>query len=330
MTFDALGNLFEADDGSNNIYKFKPDGTRTTFASGLNDPGLVAFDSAGNLFVSDQFSGSIFKFTPGGTKSTFASGLARPIGLAFDSSGNRFEADRDSGTIFKFTGGVKSTFASGLNMPEDVAVQPIFGQLLNISTRMEVLTGSSVLIAGFIITGSSNNTVLVRALGPTLSQFGLTGVLADPTLELHDSTGALITSNDNWRDTQQAAISPTGLAPPNNLESAILHTLAPGKYTAVVRGKNNTTGLGLVDAYDIDKSPLTKLTNISTRGFVDTGQNVMIGGLISGNGITQVIVRALGPTLLRFGVTNVLADPMLELHDGNGTLIASNDNWADT
>ena len=370
MAFDVLGNLFEADAGSGNIYKFKPDGTRTTFAAGLNGPAIVAFDSAGNLFVSDQFSGSIFKFTPAGTKSTFASGLARPIGLAFDSSGNLFEADRDSGTIFKFTsggmkttfatglnkpiglafdslgnlyeadrnsgtifkftGGVKSTFASGLNMPEDVAVQPIFGQLLNISTRMEVLTGSSVLIAGFIITGSSNKTVLLRALGPTLSQFGLTGVLADPTLELHDGSGALITSNDNWKDTRQAAISATGLAPPNNLESAILHTLAPGNYTAVVRGKNNTTGLGLVDAYDIDKSAATTLTNISTRGFVDTGQNVMIGGLISGNGITEVIVRALGPTLSQFGVTNVLADPTLELHDGNGTLLASNDNWADT
>ena len=204
------------------------------------------------------------------------------------------------------------------------------GQLLNISTRMKVLTGNSVLIGGFIVTGSTNKEVLVRGLGPTLSQFGINGVLADPTLELHNGAGGLIASNDNWKDTQQAAIMATGLAPPNNLESAILQTLAPGKYTAILRGKNNTTGVGLVDVYDIDKAFDTTLSNISTRGFVDVGQNVMIGGFISGNGIVRVIVRALGPTLSQFGVTNVLADPMLELHDANGALIASNDNWKDT
>src|SRR5205823_9044957 len=135
------------------------------------------------------------------------------------------------------------------------------------------------------------------------------GVLADPTLELRDGTGALVTSNDNWKDTQQSAINATGLAPPNNLESAILHTFTPGNYTGIVRGKNNTTGIGLIEAYDVDQSPATTLTNISTRGFVDVGQNAMIGGFISGNGIVRVIVRALGPTLTKFGVPNVLADP---------------------
>ena len=204
------------------------------------------------------------------------------------------------------------------------------GQLLNISTRMKVLTGNSVLIGGFIVGGSGSKEVLLRALGPTLTQFGVTGVLADPTLELHDGTGALITSNDNWRDTQQAAINATGLAPPNDLESAILRTFNPGNYTAIVRGKNNTTGVALVEAYDIDMAPGTTLTNTSTRGFVGVGQNVMIGGFISGNGVTRVIIRALGPTLAQFGVPNVLANPTLELHDGNGTLLASNDNWADT
>jgi hypothetical protein len=206
------------------------------------------------------------------------------------------------------------------------------GQLLNISTRLKVLTGNSVLIGGFIITGSSNKEVLVRGLGPTLSQppFNVPGALADPTLELHNGAGVLIASNDNWKDSQQVAIMATGLAPPNNLESAILQTLAPGKYTAILRGKNNTTGVGLVEVYDIDKAFDTTLSNISTRGFVDTNQNVMIGGFISGNGIVKVIVRALGPTLLQFGVPNVLADPTLELHDANGALIASNDNWKDT
>jgi hypothetical protein len=204
------------------------------------------------------------------------------------------------------------------------------GQLLNISTRLKVLTGNSVLIGGFIVGGSGNKTVLMRALGPTLHNFGITGFLADPTLELHAGNGTLIMSNDNWKDTQQAAIAATGLAPPNDLESAILHTFTAGNYTGIVRGKNNSTGVALFEVYDIDKAFDTTLTNISTRGFVDLGQNLMIGGFISGNGIVRVIVRALGPTLTQFGVTNVLADPTLELHDANGAMIASNDNWKDT
>ncbi|PYK68225.1 MAG: hypothetical protein DME45_08575 [Verrucomicrobia bacterium] len=204
------------------------------------------------------------------------------------------------------------------------------GQLLNVSTRMEVLTGGSVLIGGFIIGGTGNKDVLLRALGPTLQSFGITGFLADPTLELRDVAGALIMSNDNWKDTQQAAISATGKAPPNDLEPAILHTFAPGNYTGIVRGKNNTTGIGLIEAYDLDQSPATTLTNISTRGFVDVGQNAMIGGFISGNGIVRVIVRALGPTLTQFGVPNVLADPILDVRDAQGNSLATNDNWADT
>ena len=205
------------------------------------------------------------------------------------------------------------------------------GQLLNLSTRMRVLTGNSVLIGGFIITGTGNIDVLLRALGPTLSQFGVVDPLQDPTIELHAGNGALLATNDNWKDTQQNAINATGLAPPNDKESAILSTgLAPGNYTAIVRGKNNTTGIGLVEAYDLSQAPATTLHNISTRGFVDTDQNVMIGGFISGNGVVKVIVRGLGPTLSQFGVTNVLADPTLEVRDGQGTLLASNDNWQDT
>jgi hypothetical protein len=203
------------------------------------------------------------------------------------------------------------------------------GQLLNASTRMQVQTGNNVLIAGFIVSGSGNTNVLSRALGPTLSQFGVTGVLANPTLDLVNGN-TLIDSNDNWKDMHQAEIAATGLAPPNDLEAAILHNFTAGSYTAVVRGKNNTTGVSLVEVYDIDKKVDTTLTNISTRGFVSTGQNVMIGGIISGNGIVRIIVRALGPTLSQFGVPMVLADPILELRDVNGTLIMSNDNWKDS
>ena len=204
------------------------------------------------------------------------------------------------------------------------------GQLLNISTRLGVQTGNNVLIGGFIIGGTGNKQLLLRALGPTLTQFGVGGALADPTLELRDGAGALIATNDNWKDTQQAAITATGLAPPDDKESAILHTFAPGNNTAIVRGKNNTTGVGLVEAYDLDQAVSPSLTNISTRGFVDTGNNVMIGGFISGNGLVKVLVRALGPTLSQFGVPDVLADPTLELREVNGTLVASNDNWQDT
>jgi hypothetical protein len=204
------------------------------------------------------------------------------------------------------------------------------GQLLNVSTRMEVLTGGSVLIGGFIIGGSGSKDVLLRALGPTLANFGVTGFVADPTLDLFDGSGNPLKSNDNWKSSQEADIMNTGKAPPNDLEPAIRQSLAPGSYTAIVRGKNNTTGIGLVEAYDLDNLATITLTNISTRGFVDINQNVMIGGFISGDGIVRVIVRALGPTLAQFGVPNVLADPVLDVRDAQGNSLATNDNWKDT
>jgi hypothetical protein len=206
------------------------------------------------------------------------------------------------------------------------------GQLLNISTRMRVLTGDNVLIGGFIITGTDDKHVIVRGIGPSLTSQGVPGALQDPTLELHDSTGALLAFNDNWKDTQQVDIEATGIPPTNDLESAIVATLpANGSgYTAILRGKNDTTGVGLVEAYDLNRMVNSKLANISTRGFVDTGDNVMIGGFIAGNGLTKVIVRAIGPSLTSQGVPGALQDPTLELHDGSGATIASNDNWKDT
>ena len=226
----------------------------------------------------------------------------------------------------------ESIFASGLSGPAGLAFQPATlppappAQLLNISARLKVLTGDNVLIGGFIISGSENKQVLLRALGSTLGQFGVSGVLADPTLELHDGTGAVIASNDNWKDTQQAEIAATGKAPPTDFESAILRTLAPGSYTVVVRDKNAATGVALVEAYDLSPGANASLSNSSARGFVGINDDVMIGGFITGEGNCRVIVRALGPTLAQFGVPNVLADPMLELYDPNGTLVASNDN----
>ncbi len=189
------------------------------------------------------------------------------------------------------------------------------------------------MIGGFIVTGSDPKKVIIRGIGPSLADFGLQGALADPTLELHDGTGSLIFSNDNWKDTQKQEILDTTIPPANDLESAIVATLAPGAYTAIVRGKDNGTGVAVVEAYDLSQAAGSKLANISTRGFVDTDNNVMIGGLIVGPAGTTgstLLVRALGPSLSNFGIQNPLADPMLELHNGNGTAIASNDNWRDT
>jgi hypothetical protein len=208
-------------------------------------------------------------------------------------------------------------------------------QPLNISTRGDVGIDDNVMIGGFIVTGTDPIQVVLRAIGLSISD--VTGLLADPFLELHDSTGALIATNDNWMDLSsddQTVLTDNNLAPTNPNESALVMTLDPGAYTAIVRGVNNTTGVALVEAYDVDNvsgvTPDSKLANISTRGNVETDQNVLIGGFIvggPGTGFSSIIVRGLGPSLASAGLTNVLADPTIELHNENGDLIAADDNW---
>ena len=212
--------------------------------------------------------------------------------------------------------------------------------LSNISTRALVQTGDNVMIGGFIVQGTQSKRVIIRALGPELTPFGVTDPLADPTLELHDVTGALIASNDNWIRTiiggiitsdQVADIRDSGYAPADPRESAIIADLPPGNYTAIVRGVNATTGVALVEADDLTIGINSILENISTRASVQTGDNVMIGGfIVGGTQSKRVIVRAIGPSLTQYGVPNALADPTLELHDSTGALIASNDNWVTT
>jgi len=220
---------------------------------------------------------------------------------------------------------------TGANGGNEVVTQaPATGTFGNTSTRASVQTGSGATIAGFIVTGTDSKTVVLRGLGPSLMQFGVTGFLADPTLQLFDSSGHPFWFNDNWKDTQQAQIQATGLAPPNDLESAILQVLQPGHYTAVLSGKNGTTGVGLVEVYDISPGVSAELTNVSTRGFVGTDSDVMIGGCIVRGGASPVLVRALGPSLAPFGVVDVLTDPAIELREPNGTLVAANDNWRQT
>jgi plastocyanin len=270
---------------------------------------------------------SVTSGVPGAASGLFDSGIK--------SSGSTFSHTfTDPGTFPYFclphgaccgmTGSV--TVAAATPTPSPNAAQP-----LNISTRLEVRTGDQVLIGGFIITGASPKRVILRAIGPSLSAAGITNPLADPFLELHGADGALITTNDNWKDPAQADIQATGFAPSNDLESALVRTLDPGSYTVVLSGKNGTTGVALVEAYDLDAAADSQLANISTRGFVETGANVMIGGFILGGaeGNANVLIRAIGPSLAPLGVSGALADPTLELHDENGAVIRSDDNWKD-
>ena len=214
--------------------------------------------------------------------------------------------------------------------------------ITNVSTRAFVQTGNNVMIGGFIIEGAGPKTVILRAIGPELvaPPFNIPNALGDPTLELHNGSGALIARNDNWQTTviggiitasQVSAIQNSGHAPTQPTESAIIATLQPGNYTAILRGKNNTVGVALVEVYDLSSGAASVLGNISTRGFVQTGNSVMIGGfIVQGTGSKRVIIRAIGPELTQYGITNALANPTLELHNGSGALIARNDNWQTT
>jgi hypothetical protein len=216
----------------------------------------------------------------------------------------------------------------------------VSAQLGNISTRAFVQTGDNVMIGGFIVQGTAPKRVIIRAIGPELIQYGVPNPMADPTLELHDGTGALIASNDNWMTTiiggiitasQVGDIQSSGHAPGDPRESAIIADLPPGNYTAIVRGVNNATGVALAEVYNLSSSSDSILRNISTRSFVQTGGNVMIGGfIVQGSTPRRVIIRAIGPELSQYGVSDPMADPTLELHDGTGALIASNDDWQHT
>lgn len=207
------------------------------------------------------------------------------------------------------------------------------GSAANISTRLPVGTGDNLLITGFIITGPGGSTkkLMVRGTGPSTN---LPGALANPTLELRDNSGALIGSNDNWGTTviggiitsdQVAEIQGSGLAPTNAAETALIGTVAPGSYTAQVRGANNTTGIGVAEAFDLSLGSGAKVANVSTRGQVGAGDNLMIAGFIIVNNPLQVVVRGIGPSLTNFGIPNALGDPTLELRDGNGALVLAND-----
>jgi hypothetical protein len=213
-------------------------------------------------------------------------------------------------------------------------IQSIIGPgLVNISARAQVGNGDQVCIAGLIIQGSATKTkrILVRGMGPSL-QVGsppFAGRLMDPMIELHNSAGATILINDDWRSSQQAEILSTGFAPSNNKEAALIAVLSPGSYTVILRGVGGTTGIGLIEIYDLDGSLDPDLGNLSARADVETGDGILIGGLIVRSTSKPVLLRALGPELTNNGIVDVLEDPTMELRDSNGVLLVSNDNWRD-
>jgi uncharacterized delta-60 repeat protein len=279
----------------------------TVTANGDRDFAFARYDSDGTLDASFGVDGLLTTAISTG-----------------DDSANGLALQPDGRLVVAGSGGVNPNFAVARYETGLVATKA-----LNLSTRADVGIGDNVLIGGFIITGGDPEKVLLRAIGPSLS-LGGTAVLADPVLELHKSDGTIVT-NDNWKDTQQAAIIATGIPPKDDLESAIVATLDPGAYTAIVHGKNSGSGVGLVELYDLGGVSGTQLANVSSRSFVQTGDDVMIGGfIIGGVDNATVVVRGLGPSLSDMNVTNALADPTLQIVDANGAEIAFNDNWKDS
>jgi hypothetical protein len=298
------------------IYYYGHGSTDTTgcaiVGGAFYNPQVAQFPSSyvGKYFFSDLCGGWIRVFDPGsGTANGFATGISSPVDLDVGPDGALYYlAQGSSGQVFRIA---------------------IPAEALNISGRARVEAGERVAISGFIVAGPTVKRVGVRALGPSLASFGVSGPLLDPAIELRRGDGSLIMANDNWKDAQQAEITGAGIAPPNDKEAALIASLSAGNYTAIVTGKNGATGVGLAEVYDLDPAADSRLANISTRAFVGTGSDVLIGGFITGNkiGATRIGVRALGPSLQQFGITNPLADPKLQLFDANGTLLASNDDW---
>ena len=188
------------------------------------------------------------------------------------------------------------------------------------------------MIGGFIITGSDSKRIIIRGVGPSLTAVGVPNVISDPILRLFGPSGSPLAVNDNWQDTQQTEIEQTGIPPQDLREAAIVATLSPGTYTATLADTNGANGVGLVEIYDLNSADNSRLGNISTRGFVQTADNVMIGGFaLGGSSINsaKVVVRAIGPSLTQVGISNPLSNPTLQLFDNNGQSVAFNDNWQD-
>jgi plastocyanin len=327
--------------------------TATTFNVTVGPNGNLVFDPASvTIQVGDQVkwtwdSGghSTTSGSPGMPNGTWDSGIhnaGATFTRTFNSTGTFSYYCTPHGGCCGMVGTVMVVNASPTPNPTPTpsATPPTTSILANISTRSFVQTADNVMIGGFIVQGAQPKRVIIRAIGPELTQFGVPNALNNPTLELHDGAGALIAFNDNWQTTvitgiithdQVQDIMNSGRTPGDARESAIVADLPAGNYTAIVRGLSSTTGVALVEVYDLSPGANSFLANISTRSFVQTTDNVMIGGfIVQGTQPKMVIIRAIGPELTQFGVPNALANPTLELHNGSGALIAFNDNWQTT
>jgi len=254
--------------------------------------------------------------------------------LEDDDSGSNFDATitttlaagnykilTNSATNQEQTGAYTLTLTTS-NQPQDAT------RLINIATRGMVGSGDNVLIGGLVIQGSESKTILIRARGPALAAAGVGGALSDPNIFLF-SGPTLIDQNDDWEGHPNMNLIPQNLMPSDSRESVMVKTLVPGAYTAIVTGVNGEEGIGLIEVFELSDTGETRLINIATRGFVGTGDSVMIAGLvISGTGFEKVVLRAKGPSLTALGVNGALLDPQLILFSGT-TIIDSNDNWQD-
>ena len=295
------------------IYFYQHDIGCAIVGGAFYNPPVLQFPSSylGKYFFADLCAGWIHVFNPAsGMATDFASGINTPVDLHVGPDGALYYLDRGSGgQVFR--------------------VSALPAQALNISGRAAVETGQGVAISGFIVTGTVPKRVGVRAIGPSLANFGIADALMDPVLQLNRAAGSLVMANDNWKNTQQAQLMAAGLAPANDNEAALIATLPAGNYSAIVSGKNGGTGVALAEVYDLDPTSNSRLANVSTRAHVGTDSDVLISGFITGNriGATRVAIRALGPSLQKFGIANPLPDPQLALVNANGTLLASDDDW---
>jgi hypothetical protein len=297
----------------------------------LSVDGLVAFSiSDGNITVTSPGSGSGTVDSAGTAAFT---GSASGDGASYNFIGTLTVS---STTGMSASGSWTATIPGGTASGSWTAV--LNGLVGNVSTRLPVGTDDNVLIEGFIVQGPSGSIkkIIVRATGPSLAPFGISDPLANPTLEIKNESDATIARNNDWKNTQvgglitgdqSAEINASQLAPGHDLESAIIANLAPGNYTAVVRGVGNTTGTGVVDAYDLSPTSSARLANIATRGLIQPGDKLMIGGFIIQKGPARAVIRAIGPSLTGFGISNALPDTTLQLRNGNGAIVRENDNW---
>jgi hypothetical protein len=300
---------------------------------GPRSPGVPSVDAGPDQFlewpVNISLSGSVND--PSAHASVLWKVYSGPAGVSF-ANANQAATTATINTPGTYTFMLSADDATHA-IAYDAVVVRVTGHnaLANLSTRVQVGTASNVAIAGFIVTGNTAKQVVVRGLGPSLAAVGVQGALSDPVLELYDASGNLLAANNDWQQTQAQVCRDANLAPSNDLESAILATLAPGAYTAILRGNGNATGIGLAEVYDLQTSATSKLGNLSTRGLVGSAQNVMIGGtIVTGSDPARVVFRALGPSLAAVGIQNSISDPQLDLFDANGGKISSNNNWKDS